>query len=41
MSRLKPSQGALAQGLGSLLTKPKTKMMVPILTQVVYFLIKT
>ena len=30
---IKPSQIALAQVLGCLLTKPKTKVMVPILTQ--------
>ena len=32
MSRLNPARG-LARGLGCLLTKPKTKVMVPILTQ--------
>ena len=31
--QIKPSQGALAWGLGSLLTKPKPKVMVLILTQ--------
>ena len=31
--QIKPSQRALARGLGCLLTKPKTKVMVPILTQ--------
>ena len=28
----RPSQRSLAQGLGCLLTKPKTRVMVPILT---------
>ena len=43
--QIKPSQRALAKGLGCLLTKTNTKVMVPILTQLVtilnYFLIKS
>ena len=31
--QIKHNQGALARGLGYLLTKPETKVMVPILTQ--------
>ena len=38
MSRLNPARG-LARGLGCLLTKPKTKVMVPILTQIVAILV--
>ena len=35
--QIKPSQRALARGLGCLLTKPKTKVMVPILTQLMSY----
>ena len=38
MSRLNPAR-RLARGLGCLLTKPKTKVMVPILTQIAAILV--